>query len=329
MGNAASAQQAQDLVQAALNGEVGNVTAMIKGGIAIESQDAAGNHALGAAACGGWLELCQKLVEAGAPLELKNQLGTTPLWLAAGCAAAQRRLQRRALALPHLPTPRRYGHKELLEYFISKGADVNAVPLPPPSSLLVWLLSEAQLRCVCAQGNLTNDTPMLAAASKNHPGCVEALVAAGARHLIVNKSGDSPLSLACAMSSFAMAEMILPLPATKALINRKNEKGISPVTSAASAGNVQIMTALLAAGGDATERDANGATPLHLAAFCGQEELVQMLLAVAGVEIECKDSTGATPLWLAAAGGHEQSLLVLIAAGGDQVRSSPNTMQML
>lgn len=73
MGQAASAQQAQDLVQASLNGEIGNVTAMIKKqGIAINSQDSTGNHALGAAACGGRLELVQKLVENDAPLELKN-----------------------------------------------------------------------------------------------------------------------------------------------------------------------------------------------------------------------------------------------------------------
>ena len=62
-----------------------------------------GNHALGAASCGGHLELVKALVEKGAPLELKNQIGTSPLWLAAG-----------------------YGHADVLDFLIGAGADVNA-----------------------------------------------------------------------------------------------------------------------------------------------------------------------------------------------------------
>eukprot|EP01047_Picozoa_sp_COSAG01_P078375 COSAG01_NODE_14463_length_1451_cov_1.056953_1_plen_152_part_10 len=102
--SAPSAKEVGALVQAALSGESGNVLAMLKrGGMAVDAQDSAGNHALGAACCGGHLDLVKQLVEAhGAPPELKNQIGTTPLWLAAG-----------------------YGHEGVLDFLIGKGAEIN------------------------------------------------------------------------------------------------------------------------------------------------------------------------------------------------------------
>eukprot|EP01048_Picozoa_sp_COSAG05_P030949 COSAG05_NODE_11028_length_534_cov_0.951724_1_plen_92_part_01 len=81
---APSAKDIGNLIQAALSGETKNVLAMVKAGTPVEIQDAQGNHALGAACCGGHIELVKALVELGAPLELKNQIGTTPLWLASG-----------------------------------------------------------------------------------------------------------------------------------------------------------------------------------------------------------------------------------------------------
>jgi hypothetical protein len=62
-------KQIPELVQAALSGETKNVLAMLKkGGLPIEVADSQGNHALGAASCGGHLELVKALVEKGAQL---------------------------------------------------------------------------------------------------------------------------------------------------------------------------------------------------------------------------------------------------------------------
>ena len=74
-----SAKDIGALIQAALSGETKNVLAMLKSGIAIETQDAQGNHALGAACCGGHLELVEQLLALGAPLEVKNQIGDAEL----------------------------------------------------------------------------------------------------------------------------------------------------------------------------------------------------------------------------------------------------------
>ena len=75
---------AQDLVKAAFGGDLDELRALLASGADVAAQDAQGNHALGAAACAGHAPLIDALLEAGAPLELANDIGTTPLWLAAG-----------------------------------------------------------------------------------------------------------------------------------------------------------------------------------------------------------------------------------------------------
>ena len=91
------------LIQAALSGETRQVLAMLSN-FDVSACDGQGNHPLGAAACGGALDLVRALCERSAPLELKNGIGTTPLWLAAG-----------------------YGRLEVLDYLIGVGCDVNAL----------------------------------------------------------------------------------------------------------------------------------------------------------------------------------------------------------
>ena len=128
---------------------------------------------------------------------------------------------------------------------------------------------------------------MLAAASKGHTGCVQRLVAAGARHLTVNSAGDSPLSLAVAGGNLELVNVLVPLVGTAALLKRKNAKDVHPLAVAAASGHADILQALLAAGGSLDERDANGATTLALAAFCGQTECLRALLQEPGIDIEC------------------------------------------
>ena len=93
------------LIQNSLSGETEKVVKQLTKGklVNVDTCDAQGNHPLLAAACGGHLALVTRLVELNAPLEQKNSIGTSALWLAAG-----------------------YGHVHVLDYLIEKGCDLNA-----------------------------------------------------------------------------------------------------------------------------------------------------------------------------------------------------------
>ena len=59
------------IVQAALQGKRDTVVALLDGGLAVDATDAAGNHALGAACCGGHHALVATLITRGAPRRSK------------------------------------------------------------------------------------------------------------------------------------------------------------------------------------------------------------------------------------------------------------------
>lgn len=92
------------LVQAALIKDVDTVTKLLEDGELAGNVDVGGNHGLGAAACSGSLEIVKLLIKADAPVNLKNGMGCSPLWLAAG-----------------------YGHLDVLESLIDAGCDPNDV----------------------------------------------------------------------------------------------------------------------------------------------------------------------------------------------------------
>ena len=109
----------------------------------------------------GNIQVVKHNIAIGADVNSKDESGSTPLHSAAD-----------------------FGHKEVAELLITKGADVNA-----KSSDVGW-------------------TPLLGAAGKGHKEIVELLIAKGADVNAKNKSGDTPLDLAISRKQTETADLL-------------------------------------------------------------------------------------------------------------------------
>lgn len=296
---ARGSEAAAALVNAALTGDVGELTRLLDGGASCAAQDPAGNHALGAACCAGHAAVVAEVLRRAEAkgsvadiLELRNDIGTTPLWLAAG-----------------------YGHVEIATRLIECGAAVDApnkagdTPLLAATSKGHANVVGALLRASAdpATANRAGDTPLLIAASRS----------------------DVPLAT-------LILDAVGPTTgggtavAAQAVLTATNAKRVTPLGAAASAGNAELV-GLLCERADAPTlaamkvgKDANGATPLAVAAFCKADAVVARLLQPdAGGALELADSTGNTPLWLAAASGSAAVVRLLLDAGAAREPAAP------
>uniref|UniRef100_A0A7S3VFA4 Uncharacterized protein n=1 Tax=Chaetoceros debilis TaxID=122233 RepID=A0A7S3VFA4_9STRA len=137
--------------------------------ILVNESDASGNTALIGAAFSGHLDICKYLLEeCGADLTVKNKIGCSALWIAAG-----------------------YGHVDVLNYLIQfvkkfdgkkneqeKGKDGEVDGDGDGDGDDKKLKLELNLYQLLTEGNSSGDTPFLAAVSKGHDEIVKILFAA-------------------------------------------------------------------------------------------------------------------------------------------------------
>jgi ankyrin repeat protein len=272
-------------------------------------------------------------------LTLRNGLGCSPLWLAAG-----------------------YDRIPCLEYLMRKLRDLD-------------LLESSLLRDV----NSTGDSPFLAAASRGNvaacrcilksvEGCLETF--AGVPHRArrfrrmkarivrtANRVGDTPLQVAVASGHTDLVSFLLEVDDTlcrddteegrdingddsdndddysKKCIDRKNASGLSPLIVACERNHPSIARLLLEHGANQQVKDARGRSPLAVAAFCGCVDVVEYLLdyyrnsssssssstttKTTSLALNATDHADRTPLWLAARTGNLTMTKLLVDAGAD------------
>jgi ankyrin repeat protein len=296
--------------------------------------DAAGNTALHAAVFGGHLSIAEFLVSScAANILLKNDMGCSPLWLAAG-----------------------YNHHRCLTFLLeciqqqfrgetkassaSESGDGNQFD------------KAAYVEAVVQDSNKSGDTPLIAASSRGNTEVCQMLLEGvsnvlGEEEALVmlrstNKSGDTALAVAVSKGLECEKELVVLLIkwdakdavnrilSSQSLINQRNIKGLTPLLAACERGNVDILRVLVEAGAKFLLDDA-GASPLSIAAFCGQEEVAKALLELDERQddpehkpmLNLPDAkSGCTPFWHAARTGNEKMAKFLLEKGAD--KSIPN-----
>ena len=308
----------------------------------INTTDASGNAAVHGAVFAGHLDVLKFLVEScccddkdggddGVDLQLKNGLGCSPLWIAAG-----------------------YDRIECLEYLIDKLHGMNQldVALLDANSTgdtpFVAAVSRGNInacKCLlsCVEDKMYNkpdddelaywDMKCKILRTSNNSGdtALKVAVATGQGEELVTwlleeddfcaewlaaKQHSTKSSPAC--SSDKDDDVDNPM-LTKS-VNRKNEAGLSPLIVACERNLPAIAELLLKHGADLTIKDAKGRNPLSVASFCGCDDVVKFLLDKTDAStllIDTKDSNGCTPLWLACRTGNLSMVKVLIDAGAD------------
>ncbi|MGB2929031.1 MAG: ankyrin repeat domain-containing protein [Desulfobacterales bacterium] len=230
----------------------------------------------------GALEKVKAFLANGEKVDVKDKHGLTPLYLAA-CE----------------------GHKDVCEYLISQGADVNAgreigfVPLT--GALNNRTESGVEIfKLLVAQGADININiggyPLLHQAVAS---CHNESVRNIAKFLIskgvdINAKGYQDKTPLHMVGCRELGELLLLKGAD---IEARDKDGRTPIFKACSTTlNKEVCDFFISKGADIEARDKDGCTPLWKA--CSSNELkVCEFLILKGADIEARDKDGRTPLW--------------------------------
>ena len=310
MGNVFTSTKATaPLLQPAIAGEIDQIKALVGQHIAstslkskealasyVNQTDKDGNTAIIGAAFSGHLEIVKFLLEdCHADIDLKNNIGCSALWIAAG-----------------------YGHVHILEYLIQRVMNGEE--------------SSLDLVKVFSEGNSSGDTPLLAAVSKGHVKVVEIILSsmqddAWAILTCTNKTGDTPLSVAVG-AGYEGPLLNLLIDCEEKFgndkeesrpLHSKNAMGLTPLLVASERNFTNVAKELISRGADISMTDEKGRTPLAIASFCGCMDVMEYLLSNDDVKklLDARDASGCTPLWLAARTGNLKMVRCLVDAGAD------------
>ena len=247
------------LIDLIKDGKTDLVKKKIQSGADVNIKDDYGSTPLFLASEKGYTEIVKLLLEYGADVNVKDNHGETPLYLAS-----------------------KNGHAEIVKLLLAHGADVNVRT---------------------KHGN----TPLYWASSNGHTEVVKVLLTHGADVNVKDSYGDTPLLL---VSRYGYTEMVKLLLEYGADVNAKNNNGNTALRWASSKGHTEIVKLLLAHGADVNVKNNDGETPLIWASCEGLAEIVKLLLDY-GADVNTKDNNGGTPLYWASSRGYTEVVKLL------------------
>jgi ankyrin repeat protein len=262
--------------------------------------DAQKNTPLHGAVFGGHLELVEFLCSTcHASVLQKNELGCSPLWLAAG-----------------------YNFEEVMVYLIER------IILLGDDGILKDANStgDTPLIAAASRGNIEICKTLLDLVSRKLGGESAAL----AMLLLKNNGGDTALAVAAGAGHEGVLELILEWDKkvsnkgqssqpTASMLNQRNKHGLTPLLAACERGNAKIVNRLIQAGAEFLP-DEKGASPLSIVSFCGHEDVAKSLLALpdgATLLDQRDEPSGCTALWHAARTGNVAMVEFFLEQGAD------------
>jgi ankyrin repeat protein len=228
-----------------------------------------------------------------------------------------------------------YGHKEIVELLIAKGADVNAkngsgeTPLDWAKVEIAELLRKhggKRGEKLEVEGKPTDPvaeaakpepptakTPLWKAAMFGEIEPAKQAIADGADVNVKNKYGLTALHRAACEGHRDIVELLI---ANGEDVNVKKDDGMTPLHCAGVFGHKETAELLIAEGADVNAKDNDAITPLHHATEEFQKEIAELLIDNSA-DLNAKDDEGSTPLHHAVYEGHKETVELLIAKGAD------------
>ncbi len=258
LATAVSAFAEPAIVDAAMNGDLKTVRALVRQAVDVNATQPDGMTALHWAVQRRDLEMTNALLAAGANHDLANRTGAKPLYLAAingDAAAIGRLLEAGADANAVLTTEAETvlmltaytGNAEAVKLLLDRGADANAQQVRGQTALM-WAAAEGHadvVRLLLARGA---DPKLSSAAStkqeRRPPG------------------GMTPLLFAARQGKLEAARALLDGGAD---VNQAGADNTSPLLIAIVNGHYELASLLMERGADPNVADVNGRTPLYAA----------------------------------------------------------------
>ena len=248
--------------------------------------------------------ICRMLVEAGAPVQLRDNWGNTVLHLAAslGLEETVRLALDRGADIEALDGD---GWTPLLHYHVARKYDLT----PGHEAVLKLLVDRgAQLSAQCPNGL----TALHYAAVQGEYSTARLLIDRGADLSITDNSGFTPLYLAAIGGHVEVFELLQAGPNIPPPPHAVQHVSLEqPILK----GNMDMVKLLLDAEVSMHYGSLDGQTMLELAVENRQEDIIQLLLE-RGAEVEEVDGCGCTPLHLAVSKGFGFAE-ILLEAGAD------------
>ncbi|XP_069735885.1 ankyrin repeat domain-containing protein 55 isoform X1 [Phaenicophaeus curvirostris] len=253
------------LMHAVSGRQVDTVKLLLKMGANINTQDACGRTSLSLATYLGWLEGCVSLLRNGAKQNIPDKNGRLPL---------------------------------------------HAATAEPDVRLLNVLLQQSNLSEINHQDN-EGMTSLHWAAFHNRPQHTQTLLHKGADPTLVDKDFKTALHWAVQSGNRILCSIILDHYQGPSIINYDDENGKTCMHIAAAAGYSDIISELAKVPEcNLQALDVDDRTPLHWAAAAGKADCVQTLLEL-GIDSSPRDINENTPLTYAMYCGHTACIKLL------------------
>ena len=301
--NATSEVSGTPLMLASQNGNVDAMNVLLRAGADQTIKDAVGDTWIHYAIHGGCSkEVLQFIIDKGADVNATSEVSGTPLMLASHngnvdamnvlLRAGADRTIKDAVGDTWIHYAIRGGcSKEVLQFIIDKGADVNAT-------------------------NEENVTSLMLASKEGNVDAMNVLLSAGADRTIKDANGDTWIHYAlhggCSKEVF---QSIIDLGAD---VNATNKENVSSLMLASKMGNVDAMNVLHRARADRTIQDANGNTWIHYAIFGDCSKDVLQSIIDLGADVNATNKENVSSLMLASKMGNVDAMNVLLSAGADR-----------
>eukprot|EP00803_Ostreobium_quekettii_P010979 evm.model.scf_1222.2 EVM.evm.TU.scf_1222.2 scf_1222:10854-22054(-) len=287
----------EDLLAAASEGDVAEVSRLLAAGVDVDSTDSRGNTPLVLAAASGHVSVLRVLLEAGADINKQGQRGLTAL----NAAASE-------------------GQSTAVRFLLQGGADTELRDDEGRTPLIVAIFNNGNLAMVTAMLEAGaevdgrgpgRDTPLMSAANLGLELIVKVLLENGADVSLVDSTGTGPVHDAAVGGSTEALQLVLDAGGD---IDAQNSLELTPVMLAALFGRADALRLLIDQGADIVSPTRFG-TALHMGARFPNNVIVLRIVLEAGVDIDERDNSGITAINQAARLGNIINTKFLLEEG--------------
>ena len=224
-----------------------------------------------------------------------------------------------------------------LREYINRGIDINASINEQGVTLLhIVCLSNGDRRPFVrlllenrADSNVRDTsgcTPMHYASQAGNIGCMQELLAAGARYNEPDDKRHNPLHIACHNNQASIVALLLNQPNIE--VDPIDQDNATPLHIVSSRGHLEIVKLLIGKNALVNARTKNQSTPFYLACQEGHVDVARYLFEN-GALLEALYNDGSTALYIAAHEGHQDVVSFLLENNAQVMARASNGMTPL